>query len=79
MDFQEDSASDVSPGLLVNLVISSHSSRFQAFPVCTIALVPGLPRLYRRGRSGTEAEVVSQLAPGRQSSIQAYYNFLRML
>ena len=25
MDFQEDSANDVSPGLLVSLVISSHS------------------------------------------------------
>ena len=59
MDFQEDSASDISPGLLVSLVILK------------IASVPGLPRLYRRGRPGTEAKVVSQLAPGRQLSIQA--------
>ena len=36
MDFQEDSASDVSPGLLVSLVISSHSlSSRPSFPVCT--------------------------------------------
>ena len=76
MDYQEDSASDVSPGLLVSLVISSHNfgsrpspfvpqPRFQAF----------FPRLYRWGRPGTDAKVVSQLAPGRQLSIKTYYNF----
>ena len=34
---------------------------------------------HRRGRPGTKAKVVSQLAPGRQLSIQAYCNFPRVL
>ena len=62
MDSQEDSASAVLPGLLVSLVISSQR-RFQAFRT-------------KRGRPRTEAKVVSQLAPGRQLFIQAYYNFI---
>ena len=35
--------------------------------------------LYKRGRPGTEAKVVSQLAPGRQLYIQAHCNFPRVL
>ena len=44
VDFQENSASNVSPGLLVSLVISSHSLGSRPSPfVYTIASVPGLP------------------------------------
>ena len=35
MDFQEDSASDISPGLLVSLVISSHSLGSRPSPFVT--------------------------------------------
>ena len=45
------------------------------FGSVVIASIPGLPHLYEWGRPGTKAKVVSQLAPGRQLSIQAYYNF----
>ena len=46
----------------MSLVISSHS-------------LGSRPSLFVQGRPGTEAKVVIQLAPGRQLSIKAYYNF----